>query len=315
MTTVASAAPASASRWSAGDPALGAAEERRPELDAFGAERECGGDAAAVHDPAGEQAPGTETRSTIRGTSATPPTTACSNGRGTCRGAARLAGLGDHRVHAEPLAARRPLDRRRRAEDDAARLPYRLERENAEREAEHRHALVGDHCELRLEQPRRRSRGTSCGSGSQARRGAARGRPASASTASLDLGRRQRREEVDRERPVGQPAIAAIASRARRARAWRRRASRAPRVQTGLTARRRKPPPSAPGRSVARPDGAGSRPVSRPPTSLRRSTSNATITASPGSARRRPAARAGRSRGSARAGSRRSRTTGAWKLR
>src|SRR6476659_2481412 len=142
-----------------GRPGLGASEECRPELDAFGAERECRGDAAPVHDPAGEKYrngdaiddPGHERDAADDRVLERPEEGAAMP--------ARLTGLSDDRVHSESLQLDDLGNRRRRAEDHAARLPYRLERQGSEREAEHRHALVSDHCELRFDQAGRRSRG------------------------------------------------------------------------------------------------------------------------------------------------------------
>ena len=91
------------------------------------AESERGGDAAPVHDPAGEQH-GHGDAIDDPGHERDPPTIGILE-RAEERAAmtARLAGLGDDRVHAEPLELDGLVDGRRRAEDDAARVPDLLE--------------------------------------------------------------------------------------------------------------------------------------------------------------------------------------------
>ena len=120
---------------------------------------------------------------------------------------ARLAGLGDDCVHAEPLELDGLGDGRRRAEDDAAHLPDLLEGQDAEREAEHRHALLGDHRELRLDQSWWWSRQSVLRLG-EAKLGAEwrEDRLHRRDPLDVGLGRRQRCEEVDAERTVCQTA-------------------------------------------------------------------------------------------------------------
>ena len=294
-----------------GGAALGTAEERGPELHPVRAEGERRRDPAAVHDPArvqhrerdllddGGHERDPADQAVLERPEERPPV------------AARLARLRDDHVDSAALERHGLLDRRRGAEDHAARLPDLLEGRDAEGEAEHGDALLGDHRELLLDAPGRGKRGRRLRLGQpqlgpEGREHGVHRRD----RAWIDDGLGERREEVDPEGPIRQPPHGGDgAAQLVRCELGARERAEPARVRDGGDQLGRRVAPRHRGLHdrVPRPEELRDegcewhRRVARP-------LEAADEHASPDRGRRRPAGRAGRSRGTCRACNRRSRT-------
>ena len=189
-----------------GGGALGAREERRPELDALGAERERGGDSAPVHDRARRDHGHAHAVDDLREQREASDHRLLERVQERPAMAAGLAALRDDEVDAGLLERDRLGRCRRSAREQGAGGANRLERRDPEGEAEERDALLGDHGQLRLEQRRRIERRADFGRrnaqlGVERRERVQQRRPVR-----LRLLDRAPREEVDPEGPVGELA-------------------------------------------------------------------------------------------------------------
>ena len=179
-----------------GAPHSGQARKAVPSCAPGRAEHHRRGDPATVHDARLPRAPGTETASTICGTSATRPHEAVI--REAPAVAAGLRALRDDQVDAGLLQRDGVRDRGRGADTGARRTPS----STSHGEAEHRHALVAQNAELCLASGPRATGGRG-GSGGAGRPSRSRWRAHDR----VDVGRIAGRrvlpgEEVDRERAV-----------------------------------------------------------------------------------------------------------------